>query len=118
MAAGAITVAISRDGYATLERTIALAPGEHRTIELVLDKKGGGASAPRPTTDVGYLTVRTSPYSIVMLGKKRLGETPFAGVEVPAGTHVLTFTNPDRGTVKRTVLVRPGQTVKLSFQLP
>ena len=27
-------------------------------------------------------------------------------------------TNPDRGTVKRTVLVRPGQTVKLSFQLP
>ena len=87
----------------------------------MLDKKsggGGGGSAPRPPADVGYLTVRTNPYSIVTLGKKRLGETPFAGVEVPAGTHVLTFTNPDRGTVKRTVLVRPGQTVKLSFQLP
>ncbi|MBK7072166.1 MAG: protein kinase [Myxococcales bacterium] len=118
---GTVTLGISRDGYAAIERTLELAPGEHRSLELVLDKKsggGGGGSAPRPPADVGYLTVRTNPYSIVTLGKKRLGETPFAGVEVPAGTHVLTFTNPDRGTVKRTVLVRPGQTVKLSFQLP
>ncbi|MBL8625342.1 MAG: protein kinase [Myxococcales bacterium] len=116
---GAVTLGISRDGYASIERTLELAPGEHRSLELVLDKKsgGGGGGAARPV-DVGYLTVRTNPYSIVTLGKKKLGETPFAGVEVPAGTHVLTFTNPDRGTVKRTVLVRPGQTVKLSFQLP
>ena len=62
--------------------------------------------------------MRTNPYSVVTLGKRRLGETPFAGIEVPAGTHVLTFTNPERGAVKRTVLVRAGQTVKLSFQLP
>lgn len=116
--AGTVTVGISRDGYAPIERTVELTAGEHRTLELVLDKKPSGGGAPRPTSDVGYLTVRTNPYSIVTLGKKKLGETPFAGVEVPAGTHVLTFTNPDRGTVKRTVLVRPGQTVKLSFQLP
>jgi hypothetical protein len=116
--AGTVTVGISRDGYAPIERTVELTAGEHRTLELVLDKKPSGGGAPRPASDVGYLTVRTNPYSIVTLGKKKLGETPFAGVEVPAGTHVLTFTNPDRGTVKRTVLVRPGQTVKLSFQLP
>ena len=71
----------------------------------------------RPVPD-GFLTVRTNPYSIVTLGNRQLGETPFAGVPLPAGTHVLTFTNPERGSVKRTVLIRPGQTTKLQFQLP
>ena len=62
--------------------------------------------------------MRTNPYSVVTLGSRRLGETPFSAVEIPAGTHTLTFTNPERGTTRRTVLVRPGETVKLSFQLP
>jgi serine/threonine protein kinase len=113
---GPATVVVTRDGYAPIERAVELGVGEHRTLELALERRP--SATPRPPAEVGYLTVRTNPYSVVMLGNRRLGETPFARIEVPAGTHVLTFTNPTRGSSRRTVLVRPGQTVKLSFNLP
>ena len=108
---GKATIVVTRDGYATVTRTIELAAGEHRTIELVLDKKSGGN--PR----VGYLTARTQPYAVVYLGSRKLGETPFAGVELPVGRHVLTFKNPGKRPVTRTVTVRAGQTIKLNFPL-
>ncbi|MEZ4404635.1 MAG: serine/threonine-protein kinase [Kofleriaceae bacterium] len=114
---GAVTLAISRDGYLALTRTVTVAADEHRTLELALERERRG-TPPKPAADVGYLTVRTNPYAVVMLGSRRLGETPFANVAVPVGTHVLTFTNPGRRPVKRTVMVRPGQTVKLSLQIP
>ena len=113
---GTVDVAITRDGYAPLARKVTLGVGEHRTLELTLERTRSGSA--RPQAEVGYLTVRTNPYSVVTLGSRRLGETPFSAVEIPAGTHTLTFTNPERGTTRRTVLVRPGETVKLSFQLP
>ncbi len=111
---GRVTFTVSRDGYTTIERTVTVAAGEHRSVELVLDRRGSTA---RPTVAVGYLTVRTTPYSVVTVAGRALGETPFAQVALPAGTHVLTFTNPDRGTVKRTVRIQPGKTLKLSFAL-
>jgi hypothetical protein len=37
--AGTVTVGISRDGYAPIERTVELIAGEHRTLELVLDSE-------------------------------------------------------------------------------
>ena len=71
----------------------------------------------RPKVPTGFLTARTTPYSVVYLGGKQIGETPLAGVELPAGTHTLTFKNPKRKPVTRRVTIRAGKTTKLSFSL-
>jgi serine/threonine protein kinase len=113
--AGKVTIVVTRDRFAPATRTIDLAAGEHRTLEIVLEKKsgGGGGGGAR----VGYLTARTQPYSVVYLGGRKLGETPFAGVELPVGRHVLTFKNPGKRPVTRTVTVKAGETIKLNFSL-
>lgn len=103
---------VQKDGHAPLARAVDLAAGQHRTVELVLEKKGG-ATAPRG----GFLTARTQPYSVVFLGGRRLGETPFAAVPLPAGRHVLVFKHPGRPPVTRTVTIRAGETTKLAFEL-
>ncbi|HUQ08088.1 MAG TPA: protein kinase [Kofleriaceae bacterium] len=112
---GKVTIVVTRDKYAPTTRIVDLAAGEHRTLEIVLEKKSGsgGSSGARG----GYLTARTQPYSVVYLGSRKLGETPFAGVELPVGRHVLTFKNPGMRPVTRTVTVKAGETIKLNFNL-
>ncbi|HVK75252.1 MAG TPA: serine/threonine-protein kinase [Kofleriaceae bacterium] len=105
------TVTVEKPGYQPLARTIDLGAGEHRTLELTLEK------ASRPAARIGYLTARTEPYSVVYLGARRLGETPFAAVALPAGTHTLTFKHPGRRPVTRRVTIRAGETAKLNFKL-
>ena len=112
--AGKVTIVVTRDRYAPATRTLDLAAGEHRTLEIVLEKKSSGGSG---GARVGYLTARTQPYSVVYLGGRKLGETPFAGVELPVGRHVLTFKHPGKRPVTRTVTVKAGETVKLNFDL-
>lgn len=110
---GRLALVVQKDGHAPLTRTVELAAGQHRTVELFLERKGGGAATPRG----GYLTARTQPYSVVYLGGRRLGETPFAAVPLPAGRHVLVFKHPGRAPVTRTVTIRAGETTKLAFDL-
>lgn len=111
---GKVTIVVTKDKYTTATRTVDLVAGEHRTLEIVLEKKSGGGSG---GARVGYLTARTQPYSVVYLGSRKLGETPFAGVELPVGRHVLTFKNPGKRPVTRTVTVKAGETIKLNFDL-
>jgi len=113
---GKVTIVVTRDRYAPATRTLDLAAGEHRTLEIVLEKKSSGGS-PSGSTRVGYLTARTQPYSVVYLGDRRLGETPFARVALPVGRHVLTFKHPGKRPVTRTVTVKAGETLKLNFDL-
>ena len=109
---GRVTFTITKDGYAPLQRTVTLAAGEHRTLELPL------AHQAEVRRKVGYLTVRTDPYSQVHLGKRVLGETPFAGVELPVGTYTLIFKNPTHKPTMRRVTITAGKTAKLAFRLP
>ena len=109
---GRVTFAVSKDGHASVERTVTLAAGEHRTLELVL------AHQAEPRRKVGYLTVRTDPYSVVTLRGRTLGETPFAGIELPAGSHLLVFKHPKHKPTTRRVTITAGRTVKLNFKLP
>ncbi len=109
---GAATIVVTKDGYAPATRTVTLAAGQLRTVEIVLERRSGRGSR------TGYLTARTQPYSVVFLGSRRLGETPFAAVELPVGRHILTFKHPGRRPVTRTITVRSGTTVKLNFALP
>ncbi len=59
----------------------------------------------------GYLSLQTTPWTLVYLGKKSLGETPLVTVALPAGTHRLRLVN-DEKKLSTTIEVdiKPGQT--------
>ncbi len=110
-------------GHKPLDRRLSLVAGEHRTLELPLQEtarvhepKHGDRKPPPPRN--GHLTARTNPYSVVYLGNRKLGVTPFANVVVPAGRHTLVFKNPGRKPYRRKVTIRPGKTTRLGFDLP
>ena len=109
---------VEHSGYAPLTRELTIAAGELRTLEFSLTKLPTPVVRPRPRRKKGRLTARTKPYSVVYLGKKRIGETPFANVVLPAGTHALIFKNPGRKPYRRLVTIRAGKTKKLDFALP
>jgi eukaryotic-like serine/threonine-protein kinase len=112
--AGTIGVDAELDGYAPVHRDETVEIGEHRTVEIAFTHKLPASHAPA----TGKLTARTSPYAEVFENGKKLGETPFADHELPAGTHVLTFKNPLHPTVTKKVVIQAGKTAKLNFDLP
>ncbi len=105
------------DGHLELARSVDLAAGERRTLELTLARKPEPPPHHAPRRSTGWLTVRTIPWSEVYLGSRKLGTTPLADLELPAGTHTLTFKNPQAKTTRRRVTIRPGATTKLSLEL-
>jgi hypothetical protein len=102
-------------GYQTERREIDLPFGEHLMQEIVFAKKAGSSSHPAPA--MGRLTARSTPYSDVFLNGKKLGETPFADLEIAPGTYTLVFKNPDRPPVTRKVTITAGKTTKLTVPL-
>jgi serine/threonine-protein kinase len=115
--AGAHTVIAELAGYAREKRKVVLERGETQRIEISFQKRLA-AARPDPHAKTGRLTVRTIPWSDVYLGSKKLGQAPFADLEMPVGTHKLTFKNPGRPTVTKTVTIQPGKSAKLNFNLP
>jgi serine/threonine-protein kinase len=75
------------------------------------------ADAPTPTApapgraETGLLNLDTSPWSIVSMGGRVLGQTPLIGASLPVGTHTLVLSNPEQG-LKTTyqVTISAGQT--------
>jgi serine/threonine-protein kinase len=114
-------VVVTLDGYEDAERTVTLAGGELRTLDMqlvaipepVIAKK---KQRQRPSGS-GRVTVRTEPWAHVYFKGDKIGTTPFANVKLPAGTHTLVFKNPSKKTVRRKVVVRSGKTTKLNFAL-
>jgi serine/threonine protein kinase len=59
----------------------------------------------------GFLTIDTSPWSLVSVGGKVLGQTPLVGVKLPSGTQVLSLRNPELGIeTSYSVTIEPGKT--------
>ncbi len=122
---GTIVLIVELAGHEPIERTLTVAAGERRTLELVMTPRAVAdrdrpRDRPRGDRDVkkapGTLNVRTSPYSVVFLDGKKLGETPFVKA-LAAGSYTLTFVNPERGKTTRKVTIEPGKTTKLKFDL-
>jgi hypothetical protein len=114
--AGRHSITAELAGYSSEKRDIVLVAGEHQSIEIAFTKK-----LQKPVDrgqPMGRLTVRTTPWSDVYLGGKKLGQAPFADLELPAGTHTLTFKNPSRPQVTKTVKISAGKSTKLNFNLP
>jgi eukaryotic-like serine/threonine-protein kinase len=59
----------------------------------------------------GFLTIDTSPWSLVSVGGKVLGQTPLVGVKLPTGTQVLSLRNPELGIeTSYSVTIEAGKT--------
>ena len=109
-------VVASLEGYQPASKTVSLAnPGERVMVDLALVpvpppvvtpppvdpvKTPGTAVKPppkkkAPAEAAGKLTLKTTPWTTVYLGKKRLGDTPLLNVPLPAGKHTLRLVNPE-----------------------
>jgi serine/threonine-protein kinase len=55
------------------------------------------ASEPTPALEHGLLNLDTTPWSVVSVGGRALGQTPIVGASLPAGTHTLVLSNPELG---------------------
>lgn len=56
------------------------------------------------------LNINSLPVSRILLDGSPLGETPKTGVQVSAGTHTVTFVNPEHGKKSVSVTVKAGET--------
>jgi serine/threonine-protein kinase len=112
---GKHTVVAELDGWQSETRSIEIFEGADLAQEIPFTRRIHIVRAPQ----IGTLTVRTTPYSDVYIGTRKLGQAPFADLEVPAGTYWLTFKNPRHPTVRKQVTIQPGRSFKLPpFNLP
>jgi serine/threonine-protein kinase len=104
------------DGYAPATRNVMVErDGEKLKIEVALlmlpaplppepakndpPPKKGGRSAPKKAVAAnGKLSLKTTPWTQVFLGKKKLGDTPLIDFSLPAGKHTLRLVSPEAGT--------------------
>jgi serine/threonine-protein kinase len=99
------------DGYKPETRTVVLDKGEQKRLEITFTKQM------KTKGPMGRLTVRTTPWSDVYLGGKKLGQAPFEDLPLPAGTHTQTFNKPSRPVVTKTVTIKSNKPTKLTFNL-
>ena len=66
---------------------------------------------------MGKLSVRTIPWSDVYIGTRKIGQAPFADMDMPVGTYTLLFKHPSKESVRKTVTIHRNKTTKLSFSL-
>jgi hypothetical protein len=112
---GTHVVTAELEGYRAETRTVVLEKDDNQRIEITFTKKLG---RPERGPPMGRLTVRTTPWSDVYIGNRKLGQAPFTDLELRVGTHKLTFKNPSRPTVTKTVTIKAGKSAKLNFNLP
>jgi eukaryotic-like serine/threonine-protein kinase len=65
---------------------------------------------PSPVREDGFLTLDTTPWSMVTVGGVALGQTPVVRARLPAGTHRLVLSNPELGRkTSYEVTIEPGK---------
>jgi hypothetical protein len=112
--AGTFTVIAELAGFQPESHVITLFGEETRSLDITFTKRIRTDRSP----PMGRLTVKTTPWCVVYLGGKKLGQAPFTDLEVPVGTQTLTFKNPSRPTVVKSVTIKAGKPTKLTFSLP
>ncbi|MDP1829433.1 MAG: serine/threonine-protein kinase [Archangium sp.] len=107
LALGEHTVVLRAPGHHEQRRTVTLSAGEKLQLVFALEKDApvpvvvDAGVAVKATPVVaranGKLNLRTTPWTSVYLGKRKLGDTPLVGVSLPAGSHVLKVVNAEAG---------------------
>jgi serine/threonine protein kinase len=66
----------------------------------------------------GFLQLAVRPYADVIVDGSPLGTTPLKTLRLTVGAHSVRLVNPDYQPFKRTVTIRPGETMKLEVDFP
>ncbi len=85
-----------------------------------VEKRPAPSPSPSPAEDAepGRISIMAEPWCDVYLGARRLGRTPLAGIELPAGRHVLLLLpEGKRPGIRRPVVVQPGKQTPISVNL-
>ncbi len=115
LAIGVHQVQAALAGYLPSSRAVTLArPGERVLIEIALAVVPAAVPEPAPVARIeprpppvkkaprvdppGKLTLKTTPWTTVYLGKKKLGDTPLINVSLPPGKHTLRLVSPETNT--------------------
>jgi serine/threonine-protein kinase len=128
--AGPHVFLIEKPGFRRVEFEVVFEAGVALTKEVKLDKLTGSPRpqpSPQPpppaaaaATGPGFLTIDTTPWTQVYLGKRSLGTTPRFKIELPPGKHTLTLVNEDDGrkiNTTRVVEIVSGQLTRATFEL-
>ncbi len=114
---------VERSGYRRVEQTVTAEPGELKALTVKLEPEAKGRPAPAPAlpavTGPGFLSLNTTPWTKVSLDGEPLGSTPIFRKKLEAGPHVLELVNEGASVAaRRTIDIKPGETLKLDLQLP
>ena len=112
---GKYEITIELDGWQSVTREVVLDYNIDTVVPMEFTKRIV-TQAP-PVKQMGKLSVRTIPWSDVYIGTRKIGQAPFADMEMPAGTYKLLFKHPSKESVRRTVTILPNKTTKLNFNL-
>lgn len=93
-----LTLANTELGYSTVQ-TVEIEPGEEHPVSI----------EPK-----GELSANAVPWAEVWMNGKKIGDTPFANLDVPLGTHELVFKNPQFPDRHVTVTVTASSPVTAS----
>ncbi len=107
-------VEVRLPGYRSAEGEVDLRDADDRATLSFALTPGEGPRAPRSPAarEPGMLTIASSPWSEVYLGRRHLGTTPLANVPLPAGRHVLTLRHPGRPERRVTVTIEGGRVTR------
>jgi serine/threonine-protein kinase len=105
--AGAAADEPARDPSADAAATEQPPPEQAKPLDAKARKRGAGT-----------IDLRVTPWAEVYEGRHRIGLTPMAPFELPAGKHVLTLKNPQLGVTRQvTVKLAKGGRVTLKVDL-
>ncbi|MDQ3340263.1 MAG: protein kinase [Myxococcota bacterium] len=113
--AGKHEIEIELEGWQPEKREVDLPYGVDTVLEMAFSKRV--VVRPPPGKQMGKLSVRTIPWSDVYIGTRKIGQAPFADMEMPVGKYTLLFKHPSKEPVRRTVTITRNKTTKLSFNL-
>ena len=66
----------------------------------------------------GWLRVVVKPWAEVTVDGKVVGVTPFEALSLPSGPHRVRVRHPTFEAEERQVVIRPGDTTKVTVDLP
>ena len=109
------------------EKGVPLTAGSHR-IELVNDSlryrsshtvhvTSGRTTPLTVALPTGLLHVNATPWAEVLVDGNSVGETPLANIEVPIGSHRITFRHPQLGEQTRSIVVAAESSTRIGVDL-
>lgn len=80
-------------------------------LERASSAERANAAVPAAPEEFGFLSLDTSPWSLVRANGRALGQTPLVKVRLPAGVHTLSLSNSELGIeTSYQITIQPGAT--------